>query len=196
MPPMSALHPSGLYPSCPLHDIPDAISCWLPGLQPQRCQFCRACPYSHQKFRSDLWNMPGTTLCTNAEWPLSGGVNQGLSVVLFCLEFVGVHAMITSCSPSGARTQSSPGGPPSVMCSVRLPEYSEAAELKKRVQKAWPGLHIMSAESIGVWVALAAVLEVVCEEDIAVLEVTLLGEQCTIVGLFHWAPQVLSAAQV
>lgn len=34
MPPMSALHPSGLYPSCPLHDIPDAISCWLPGLQP------------------------------------------------------------------------------------------------------------------------------------------------------------------
>lgn len=52
----------------------------------------------------------------------------------------------------------------------------------------------MSAEGIGVWVALAAVLEVVCEEDIAVLEVTLLGEQCTIVGLFYRAPQVLSAA--
>lgn len=52
----------------------------------------------------------------------------------------------------------------------------------------------MSAESIGVWVALAAVLEVVREEDIAVLEVTLLGEQCTIVGLFHRAPQVLSVA--
>ena len=64
------------------------------------------------------------------------------------------------------------------MCSVRLPEYSEASELKKGVQKAWPGLYIMSAESIGVWVALAAVLEVVCEEDIAVLEVTLLGEHC------------------
>lgn len=54
----------------------------------------------------------------------------------------------------------------------------------------------MSAESIGVWVALAAVLEMVCEEDIAVLEVTLLGEQCTIVGFFHWAPQMLFAAQV
>lgn len=44
--------------------------------------------------------------------------------------------------------------------------------------------------------ALAAVLEVVCKEDIAVLEVALLGEQCTVVGLLHWAPRVLSAAQV
>lgn len=44
--------------------------------------------------------------------------------------------------------------------------------------------------------ALAAILEVVCEEDIAVLEVTLLWEQCTIVGLLHRAPQVLPAAQV
>lgn len=66
------------------------------------------------------------------------------------------------------------------------------------VQEAWPGrpLHIVPAEGVGIWVTLAAVLEVVCEEDVSVLEVTLLGEQCTIVWLLHRAPQVLSVAQV
>lgn len=73
-----------------------------------------------------------------------------------------------------------------------------AAGLGEVVQEAWPGgpLHIMAAEGIGVQMALAAILEMVCEENVAVLEVTLLGKQCTIVGLLHWAPQVLSAAQV
>lgn len=73
-----------------------------------------------------------------------------------------------------------------------------AAGLGEEVQEAWPGgpLHIMATEGIGVQMALAAILEMVCEENVAVLEVTLLGKQCTIVGLLHWAPQVLSAAQV
>lgn len=43
---------------------------------------------------------------------------------------------------------------------------------------------------------LAAVLKMVCEENIAILEVTLLRKQCTIVGLLYRAPQMLSAAQV
>ena len=54
----------------------------------------------------------------------------------------------------------------------------------------------MAAEGIGVRVALAAVLKMVCEENVAILEVTLLRKQCTIVGLLYRAPQMLSAAQV
>jgi len=58
-------------------------------------------------------------------------------------------------------------------------------------------LHVITVQTVGVWVALPAVLEVICQDVVAtVLIVLVLGKEDAIVGLFQGAPMVLLTAQV
>lgn len=58
-------------------------------------------------------------------------------------------------------------------------------------------LHIVTVQTVRVWVALPAVLEVICQDVVAaILIVPMLGEEEAIVGFLQGAPMVLLTAQV